>query len=64
MARNYEDEFLRKLYDTLAEYNPDFIVERKASKYSRTYYRYHNIKIAVTRETFNNTVTAISITKM
>lgn len=64
MARNYDDDFLHQLYNTIANYDPDFITERKATKYSRSYYRYHNIKIAVTRDTFTNTVTSISVIKM
>ena len=64
MARNYEDDFLRDLYNHIANYDPDIITERRATKYWRTYYRYHNLKIAVTREAFDNSVVSISITKM
>lgn len=64
MARNYDDEFIRDLYSKIADFNPTLITERKASRYSREYYKYHNIKIAITRDSYDNTVTSISITKM
>ena len=63
MARNYETDFLRYLYDKIADFDPVFITERRANRYSRAYYRYHNIKIAVTTDNLDGTVTSISITK-
>ena len=64
MARNYDDDFLAYLYDKIADYDPTFITERRANRYSRSYYSYHNIKITVTKDHLTNSISAISITKM
>lgn len=64
MALEYDSQFIQDLYNAIAKYNPTEVATRRASRYTRTYYKYHNIKISVSRETLTGIVTSISITKV
>ena len=64
MVLEYDSQFIQDLYNAISKYNPAKVATRRASKYTRTYYKYHHIKIVVSRETLTGTITSISITKV
>lgn len=58
------NDFMLELFNHIADYDPQRICTKTASKYVREYWEHKNIKICVIRNKIDREIISITLTKL